>query len=205
MWKIVEPNWWIEIVKSLNNWMNSSQNLIYLMPKLADIFVFTYPVYLFLLYLAWRVSKKIDYKKSALFIFTNVFVTAITNLILQYFFVKARPNFVLGLMDMKTETILHEFLPSSSFPSDHAGVSMSIAIASIVRWIIHKDKRYLWFWLILVIFSLVMCFARVSTAVHRPTDIISGMLVGIIVPIILSRGKIYNFLDKIYSWIGGKI
>ncbi len=205
MWKIIEPNRWIEVVKSLNNWMNSSQNLIYLMPKLADVFIFSYPIYLFLLYLAWWVSKKIEYKKSALFIFTSVFSTAVVNLIIQYFVVKSRPNLVLWLTDLKTETILHKFLPSSSFPSDHAWVSMSVAVASIIRWIMHKDRKYIRFWFVLVLFSFVMSFARVTTAVHWPTDIIAGMLVGIMVPIILSRGNIYIFLDRVFSWIWVKI
>jgi membrane-associated phospholipid phosphatase len=36
------------------------------------------------------------------------------------------------LADEKTETILHKFLPSSSFPSDHAALSMAIAMGTLV-------------------------------------------------------------------------
>lgn len=205
MLKLIEPNRGITLIKYLNQVMTQSPVLTHRTPILADIFVFSYPIYLAALYITGRVTKKIDYKKSALFIFTSVFATALANLFIQYFVQKSRPNFILGLTDLKHETILNKFLPASSFPSDHAGVSMSIAIASIIRGITHKDQKYLRFGGILIGFSIVMCTARVTTAVHRPTDIIGGMLVGILVPIILSNKKIFKCLDKMFTWIGKKI
>ncbi len=203
--KLLEPTRWVNVLKTLNQTMNASPFLTHRTPIAADVFVFSYPVYLAALYVSGRITKKIDYKKSALFIFTSVFSTAITNLIIQSFIDKQRPNLILGLADLKTETPLHHFLPSSSFPSDHAAVSMSIAVASLIRGIKNKDQKYLRFGGILIGFSIVMCSARVMTAVHRPTDIIWGMTVGIIIPLILSNKIIYNFLDKIFMWIGKKI
>lgn len=205
MLKLIEPNRGITLIKNLNNTMNQSPILAHRTPILADVFVFSYPVYLAALYIAWRVYKNINYKKSALFIFTSVLSSTVANIIIQYFVEKSRPNIVLELVDLKKETPLHQYLPSSSFPSDHAAVSMSIAIASIIRGIAHKDQKYLRFGGILIGFSIIMCTARVATAVHRPTDIIGGMLVGILIPIILSNKKIFTYLDKIFTWIGKKI
>lgn len=203
--KLLEPTRGINLLTYLNKAMISSPTRTHRTPILADIFVFTYPMYLLGLYIAGRVSKKIEYKKSAMFIVTWVISSTVFNLIIQYFVDKQRPNFVLGLADLKTETLLHKFLPSSSFPSDHAAVSMSIAVATLIRGITHKDQKYLRFGGILVIFSGIMCTARVTTAVHRPTDIIGGICVGILIPLLLTNQKIYNFLDKIFTWIAKKI
>jgi membrane-associated phospholipid phosphatase len=185
--------------------MTNNPTLSHRAPILADIFVFSYPVYLLGLYSWGRIKKTITPKISALIIWANVAVTVIANLGIQFFIQKDRPNIVLGLLDQKHETVLHKFLPNSSFPSDHAGVSMSISIASILRGITHKDSKYIRFGIIGIIFSLIMCSARVMTAVHRPTDIIAGMIVGIIVPLILLLPRPYKYMTKIATRISQKI
>jgi len=152
-------------------------------PILADIFVFTYPLYLLGLYIygmtqtTKRSSEKtkqrgLYHKIAALYIFIGVGISVLVNIGIQYFIDKARPNIVLGLADLKQETVLHQFLPSASFPSDHAAVTMSIAMMSLFRGIKHKDKKFLRFGGILLVFSLITSFARVTSGVHRPTDII---------------------------------
>ncbi|HCY21007.1 TPA: hypothetical protein DIC40_04065 [Patescibacteria group bacterium] len=50
-----------------------------------------------------------------------------------------------------------------------------------------------------------MCVSRIATAVHRPTDILGGILVGAIIPLLLSTKKISSFGEKISLWIGKKI
>jgi membrane-associated phospholipid phosphatase len=95
------------------------------------------------------------YKIAALYIFAGVVVSVVVNVGIQFFIDKVRPNFVLGLTDLKHETILNTFLPSASFPSDHAAVTMSIAMMSLFRGIKNKDKKFLRFGGILIIFSLV--------------------------------------------------
>jgi membrane-associated phospholipid phosphatase len=101
------------------------------------------------------------------------------------------------LADLKKETVLHQFLPSASFPSDHAAVSMSIAMMSLLRGIKNKDKKFLRFGGILMIFSLITSFARVASGVHRPTDIIGGSIVGILVPLLLMWRPVYRFGTKV--------
>lgn len=205
MFKFIEPTRWVTLVQNLNTAMIESSILSYRVPILADIFVFSYPIYLLGLYGWWWIKKDIVPKVGALIIWCNVAITVIINISIQFFIEKSRPNIVLWLLDQKQETVLHKFLPSSSFPSDHAAVSMSIAIASILRWILYKDQKYIWFWSIGILFSIIMCSARIMTAVHRPTDIIAGMCVGIIVPLLLILPRPRKWLQKIANRIAQKI
>jgi membrane-associated phospholipid phosphatase len=97
---------------------------------------------------------------------------------------------------------LHKFLPTASFPSDHAAISMGIAFSSIVWWVKNKDKKYIRFGVILIIFSLITSFARLTSAIHWLTDIIAGSIVGIVLPWILMNKKIYKLIDRFGSWVG---
>ena len=47
------------------------------------------------------------------------------------FFYKERPIVVLNQVEAE-ETLLHDILPTSSFPSDHAVVSMAFAMATLL-------------------------------------------------------------------------
>jgi len=57
MFNIIEPQWGIDLLLSLNAWMMSSQTIIFWIPKLADIFVFSYPVFLVVLYFWGKISQ----------------------------------------------------------------------------------------------------------------------------------------------------
>lgn len=202
MFKIVEPQWWVNILKSLFVWMQASVFWSYRIPILADIFVFTYPVYLWALYIYGMAKKKLYYKIAALYIVAGTAMSFFVNIGIQFFVDKVRPNVFLWLADLKNETILNKFMPTSSFPSDHAAVTMSIAMMSLFRGIKNKDKKFLRFGGILIIFSLVTWFARVTSGVHWPTDIIAGSLIWIFVPLLLMWKPIYRFGTRIAERIG---
>jgi len=201
MWKLVEPQWWVNLLKWLFAWMQASVFWSYRIPVLADIFVFTYPIYLLALYGYGMFKKKIYYKISGLFIWMGVAISFLSNIGVQFFIDKTRPNIVLWLADLKNETILHRLMPKSSFPSDHAALTMSIAMMSLFRGIKNKDRKFLRFGGILIIFSLVTSFARITSWVHRPTDIVGGSLIGILVPLLLMWKPIYTFWTKIANRI----
>jgi membrane-associated phospholipid phosphatase len=48
---------------------------------------------------------------------------------------------------------------------------------------------------------LITSFARISSGVHRPTDIIWGSIVGILIPLVLMRKPLYKF----WTWVAEKI
>ncbi len=211
MFKIIEPQWGVNLLQSLFAWMQASVFLSYRIPILADIFVFTYPVYLLTLYIygivehkKWKVQG-LQKKIAALYILAGTGLSFLANIGVQFFIDKVRPNVVLWLTDLKNETILNHFMPSSSFPSDHAALTMWIAMMSLFRGIKNKDKKFLRFGGILIIFSLITWFARITSGVHRPTDIIGGSTVGIIIPLFLMRKPFYNLGTKIAAKIGKAI
>jgi len=201
---LIEPQRWLQLLLTINQTMLSSSTRSTITPILADIFVFSYPVYLGVIYSMGRIRKQISYKIAALWIFANVVITTLVNIWIQTLVQKSRPNIVLWLVENK-ETVLHKYLPSSSFPSDHAAVSMSIAVASLLRWIHKKDKKYIILGIILIAFSLIMSTARIATAVHWPTDIMWWLLIWAIIPLLLSSQKISSFWEKIFGWFAKKI
>lgn len=211
MIKLIEPLWSVNLSKALFAWMQASAFLSHWMPILADIFVFSYPVYLVVLYLFWMVKSRkskvegLQYKIAAIFIFLGTLLTTIVNIVIQFFIDKVRPDVILGVADLKTPSILHKFLPSASFPSDHAAISMGIAFSSIVWWVKNKDKKYLRFGVILIIFSLITSFARRTSAIHWLTDIVAGSVIGILVPRLCVHGKVYSLIKKFGTRIGRMI
>lgn len=196
MFPLQEPTRWINLVTTLNEYMKYHDFLLKVVPITADIFVFLFPILLITIYIIGIVKKNDKTKESALRVFWSAIITAIINICSQFFFDKARPS-VLLFGQEETETILHKFLPNSSFPSDHAAMSMWFAMWLLIRWIKQKDKKYTWLWIIFLIFSLTMWFSRIMIWVHRPTDIIWWFLIWIIIPIILSSNWIYKLLKKI--------
>lgn len=97
-------------------------------------------------------------------------------------------------MVLSQDNLIFEHVPTKPFPSDHAAVSAAIAMATM-RWgIKNNEKKYIYISYIFWAFCLIMSVSRVAAWVHWPTDIIAGILVWVIVPVIL-------YSDKIYEWI----
>lgn len=169
---LIEPVWGVTVLQFLHVWMMGNPNLIVRMPRLADVFVFSYPVFLVAVYATGWIKKNIYYKKAALLVFFSTVLSIVVNICIQFFFVKARPDVTLGLANPQTESILHKFLPPSSFPSDHAALSMGLAVATLMWGIQKRDRLFIWLGVLFVVFSLVMSVSRVTIAVHWPTDVI---------------------------------
>ncbi len=192
-----EPIWWKNLLLFLNEYIKYNDFLMYSVPLSADIFVFFYPVLLVILYIVWIVKNKIYYKESALWIFWAWVLSMLVNISTQLFFDKLRPNLLLWMDYEKIETILHRFLPQSSFPSDHAATSMWIAVALFLWWSKNKDKKFKYLWAIFLLFAVIMWISRVAVWVHWPTDIIAGFIIGVLVPIVLFQKQVYKLLKKI--------
>lgn len=195
MFPLQEPSRWIDLVVSLNEYMKYHNFLLKVTPITADIFVFLFPILLVALYIIWLIKKNDKIKESALWVFWSAIITSVINICIQFFFTKSRPTMMLFWHE--EETILHKFLPNSSFPSDHAAMSMWFAMWLLIRWIKNKDKKYTRLWIVFLVFSLIMWFSRIMVWVHRPTDILWWFAIWIIIPLILSNSKIYRLLKKI--------
>lgn len=113
----------------LNDRLVKHDVLVQIVPYTADIFVFSYPIYLVALYL-WGIGKRKDYyKEAALYFFFSTVGTVSINMLIQFFGDKSRPELA---VDTKHQLIL-DHLPNDPFPSDHAAVSATIAMATMLR------------------------------------------------------------------------
>lgn len=135
-----EPMWGEQILLSMHKIM-TIPFFFHWTPVFADVFVFVYPIYLVILYVYGMVSKKLEEKQAALWVFWAAMSSAIFNIIFQIFVVKDRPDVVLDLLYQKKEDlILYDYLPEASFPSDHATMSLAIAMATLLRGLRYKKK-----------------------------------------------------------------
>ena len=193
--ELIEPSWWLDI---LNWWIEVQTKYEWvsnLAPIFADIFVVLYPLFLLGVYLYAIIKKKPLFKQWAIYILISTVIAVLINIWIQCFFYKERPIVVMNHVETE-ETLLHQILPSSSFPSDHAVVSMAVAMATLLWWLYSKKKTFLWGWIVFIVVSFVMTSCRILTLVHRPSDIIAWLLLWMFVPLILMIRPIRYALIK---------
>ena len=182
--ELIEPNWWLNLIE-WGVWLQEKYIWISsIAPILADVFVIIYPIFLVLVYIYAIIKKKEILKQWALYIFFATFFAVLINIWVQCFFYKERPIVTLNQVDA-WETLLHEILPVSSFPSDHAVVSMSFAMATLIWWIYSRKKFCIRSWVLLLLISFIMTSCRVLTLVHRPSDILAWLCLWLFVLLLL--------------------
>lgn len=208
---IQEPQIFFETLILSYNRMQQSDWWSYWMPILSDIFVFIYPIFLVVLYLGSTISKKVwnkniadttilQDKYNALHIFFSVCVAVCIGMITQLFFDRQRPYIAFGRNDWWAETILHQYLPSSSFPSDHAIVSFAFATAVLCIGLQQKNTIIKIFAGIFFICATFMWLARIITAVHWITDILAWATIWILIWYAMSHRHIRSICkNKIYE------
>jgi membrane-associated phospholipid phosphatase len=101
-----------------------------IVPILADIFVFVYPVYLLWLYF---ISSSIQHKIAASSIITSAIVGVAVNYTLKFWFPSPRPFTVLDLAVNPHDALVLRDLPAMTFPSDHAMMGAVIATSILIR------------------------------------------------------------------------
>lgn len=95
-----------------------------------------------------------------------------------------------------------DHLPTDPFPSDHASVGMAFAVA-VWLWGRHiQSTKLKFFGLVLIVSALVMSATRMSVAIHRPTDVIAGTFIGMLVAYILHLS--FHFSRKL-RWVIEKL
>lgn len=102
-------------------------------------------------------------------IFGLIFSLLVNNIVLKNVFARTRPYEVVeGLV------LLGKQATDFSFPSGHTGSSFAAAVA-IFRTIGKGKMRWL-----LIVFAAVMAFTRLYIGIHYPTDILGGLITGIL-------------------------
>jgi undecaprenyl-diphosphatase len=102
-------------------------------------------------------------------------------------------NYVIGMVYyhprpfmVPTGTLLFQFPPETSFPSDHTTLMVSLSLILIY----FKETRTLG--IVLLILGFIGGFARVFSGVHFPLDILGSLIVSIIATVL-----IYYFRDEL--------
>ncbi len=129
-------------------------------------------IYLMLIFILLLVKKY----RETLFILVSGLVTAgVVDVILKPLIHRMRP-----FVYLSDVSVLYPLPTSYSFPSAQTAVAFAVAVACIV--IFHgKHWRWLWFWAILVGID------RIYMGHHYPSDVISGTIIGISIPLILKK------------------
>ena len=197
--QLIEPSRWMGI---LNRWLDIQDKYGWISnvaPTFADIFVVLYPIFLVCVYLYAIIKKKSVLKQGCIYIFFATLIAVLINIWIQTFFYKERPIVVLNQIEVE-ETLLHDILPTSSFPSDHAVVSMTFAIAALLWWLYSKRKFFTRSGVAFLVVSFVMTLCRVLTLVHWPSDIVAWIWLGNLVPLILIIRPIrYALIRKVIN------
>ena len=193
--QLIEPSRWMDILQWGIDIQTKYEWIANLAPTFADVFVVVYPIFLVSIYLYAIIKKKTLVKQGAIYIFLATFIAVLINIWIQTFFYKERPIVVMNQVETG-ETLLHDILPTSSFPSDHAVVSMAVAISTLLWWIYNRKKFFTWFGVLFILISLVMTGCRILTLVHRPSDIVAWLILWVLVPLILMIRPIRYFLVK---------
>lgn len=108
----------------------------------------------------------------------------IGNLVLKNVVGRIRPY------DLNTDIeILIKALSDYSFPSGHTLASFEAATAMLIR-----DKRL---GIPAMILAVLIAFSRLYLYVHYPTDVLAGIIIGILIAIFSSR-----LIDKLYKTKG---
>lgn len=169
----------IEILRVFNQLFLSSFHLLFM---LID-----YSIYLYLVILVYTLLKGKKKKQLA-----HIFLTLIIGLFivysLKYSITRARPYDVYP--DIKKTGQFEKTTPS--FPSSHAFISFLS-----LHFIFKKPK---WLKYFSIIYLIIIPFGSLYMAVHYPSDILIGALLGWFLPIVISEKRAYKLIKKVSTF-----
>ena len=114
----------------------------------------------------------------------------VNNLILKNAVERVRPyDAIEGLM------LIAKKPNDYSFPSGHS--ANSFVVAGVITWCAARDKK--WIGILLLILSGFIAFSRMYVGAHYPTDVIFGVISGLIISIVMYF-LIWKRIEKASKW-----
>jgi undecaprenyl-diphosphatase len=106
------------------------------------------------------------WKRLAIIMVVSIATTALLVMIIKFSVRRSRPEGEWGRIYRSTDP--------HSFPSGHAARSTMLAIVGL-------GLGPLWLGLALIVWAPLVGIARIAMGVHYPTDVIAGMLLGVVI------------------------
>ena len=110
------------------------------------------------------------WKQLALVMLIGIMVTALIVMVIKFTVRRSRPQGEWGRIYRKTDP--------HSFPSGHAARSAMLAVLAL-------GMGPLWLGLIMLVWAPLVGLARITMGVHYPSDILAGMVLGILLGILM--------------------
>jgi len=179
-------SWDLKILVTLNAYFakHSSFNKI-----LAEYLIYFLPVILIVVWFWSKESKKLALRG----LFSIILAWPIFSTIIGKLVNRPRPFEVSGVQEL----LFHR--PDYSFPSDHAAALFALAFSF---WFSGAKKLALG----VFAYALVISFFRVATGIHWPSDILAGIVIGLIAAYTIDLfdkplNIVYNFILKIAHFL----
>lgn len=152
----------------------------------AEYLVYFLPILFIWMFFFWDRKAKFTIMRAFL---STILAWPIIATIIGKIVLRPRPFQTGGVQEL----IFHR--PTYSFPSDHAAALFAVSLSFYLSG--YKKLSYIMF-----AASITICFFRIATAIHWPTDIFAGIIVGLASAIIINALekpliKVYNFVLEI--------
>jgi undecaprenyl-diphosphatase len=176
--------WDLNVLLKLNNAFSHFNG--FLNKFLAEYLTYILPIVLLVLWF----NPQEKAKKTVLRAVTSVILAwPILSYSIGHLVNRQRPFDITGVQEL----VFHR--PTFSFPSDHAATLFAVAMSFYLSG--YKKLSYFMFAI-----AIVICFFRVATGIHWPTDILAGAAIGLLSAWIIQI--LDGILDPAYEFIINK-